>query len=184
MYMANTRILCLGPNTTYIPLTRVGVLRWGNTNFSIRVGGNTNFNICVGVNAKFSIRVGGYANLSIFRNQHAGIPKSKFCVWGLSAVQWNIGLKTIFHCDMKTPALGRHFGLDPQRDDFRYLYQHVVIQKAWWTQCESWQTQREGWGTQREPVEYSLSWVGFALFILFFSCWVPNANMVFSGIWA
>ena len=29
MYMANMRILRLGPNATYIPLTRVGVLRWG-----------------------------------------------------------------------------------------------------------------------------------------------------------
>ena len=29
MYMANARILRLGPNTTYIPLTRVGILHWG-----------------------------------------------------------------------------------------------------------------------------------------------------------
>ena len=28
MYMANARDLRLGPNTTYIPLARVGVLRW------------------------------------------------------------------------------------------------------------------------------------------------------------
>ena len=31
MYIANARILRLGPNATYIPLTRVGVLHWGKT---------------------------------------------------------------------------------------------------------------------------------------------------------
>ena len=33
-------------------------------------------------------------------------------------------------------------------------------------------------------MKYSVRWVGFALFIAFFSCWVPNANVVSSGIWA
>ena len=28
MYMANAKVLHLVPNATYIPLTRVGVLRW------------------------------------------------------------------------------------------------------------------------------------------------------------
>ena len=28
MYMANAKILHWGPNTTYIPLARIGVLRW------------------------------------------------------------------------------------------------------------------------------------------------------------
>ena len=53
MYMANVKILCWGPNATYIPLTCVGGLRWGNANFSVRVGGNANF--------------------SDFRYQHVGI---------------------------------------------------------------------------------------------------------------
>ena len=35
MYMANARILRLGPNATYIPLTRVGVSHWGNANLEI-----------------------------------------------------------------------------------------------------------------------------------------------------
>ena len=47
MYMANARNLRLGPNTTYISLTCVGV----------RVRGYANFLICVAGNAKF--RVGG-----------------------------------------------------------------------------------------------------------------------------
>ena len=29
MYMSNAKIMHLGSNATYIPLTRVGVLRWG-----------------------------------------------------------------------------------------------------------------------------------------------------------
>ena len=35
MYMANMKILRWGPNATYIPLTGVGVSRWGNANFSV-----------------------------------------------------------------------------------------------------------------------------------------------------
>ena len=64
MYMANVRNLHLGPNATYIPLTCVGVSRWGKANFEI----------CVGGNAKFSV----------FRCQRVGIPNTKFCVGGLS----------------------------------------------------------------------------------------------------
>ena len=54
MCMANTKILRLGPNTIYIPLTRVRVLRRGECKFSI------------------------------FRYQHVGIPIAKFCIGGLS----------------------------------------------------------------------------------------------------
>ena len=36
--MANAKNLRLGPNSTYIPLTCVGVSCWGNANFKIRVG--------------------------------------------------------------------------------------------------------------------------------------------------
>ena len=35
MYMANANILRLEPNATYIPLTRVGVLRWVTHIFSV-----------------------------------------------------------------------------------------------------------------------------------------------------
>ena len=58
MYMANARILRLGPNATYIPLTRVGV----NANFRVGVGGNANF--------------------IVFRYQHVGIPNAKLWCWG------------------------------------------------------------------------------------------------------
>ena len=54
MYMVNARNLCLGTNATYIPLTCVGVSRWGNTNFGV------------------------------FRYQHVGIPNAKFRFGGLS----------------------------------------------------------------------------------------------------
>ena len=60
--MANAKILRLGPNATYIPLARIGVLCWGNANFMLRVGGNANF--------------------SVSRYQHVGIPNAKlwFCI--------------------------------------------------------------------------------------------------------
>ena len=54
IYMANTKILCCGPNATYIPLARIG--------------GNTNVTVCVGGNAKSSV----------FRYQHVGIANAKF----------------------------------------------------------------------------------------------------------
>ena len=60
MYMANANYLCWGPNATYIPVTVVGVLRWGNANFRFCVGGNAN---CV------------------FRYQHFSIPNEKFWPW-------------------------------------------------------------------------------------------------------
>ena len=37
MYMANVKNLCLGRNTTYIPLTRVGVLRWVTQKYPTRM---------------------------------------------------------------------------------------------------------------------------------------------------
>ena len=39
IYMAHTRILRCGHNTTYIPLTCVRGSRWGNTYFRFGVGG-------------------------------------------------------------------------------------------------------------------------------------------------
>ena len=56
--MPNTRTLRLGPNATYIPLTCVGVSRWGNANFSV------------------------------FRYQHVGIGNANCGVWGLTQWQW------------------------------------------------------------------------------------------------
>ena len=54
MYIANAKILCWGPNTTYITMARVGFFCFrGNANFMFRVGGNSNF--------------------SVFRYQHVGI---------------------------------------------------------------------------------------------------------------
>ena len=52
MYMANAKILHLGPNATYIPLTRIEVSRWGKANFSVfryqHVGiANANFRVGV-----------------------------------------------------------------------------------------------------------------------------------------
>ena len=63
--MANANILRLEPNATYIPLTRVGVLRWVMGSFSV------------------------------FRYQHVGIPNAKFSHWGVTgfASEWNIGLR-------------------------------------------------------------------------------------------
>ena len=49
MYMANARNLRLRPNATYIPLTCVGVSRWGNPNFKISVGGTNMLVFCVAV---------------------------------------------------------------------------------------------------------------------------------------
>ena len=66
--MSNARNLRLGPNATYIPLTCVGVWRWGNVNLKFRVGVNANF--------------------SVFRYQHVGIGNTKFRVF---ASQCNIG---------------------------------------------------------------------------------------------
>ena len=57
MYMANAKILHLEPNTTFIPLTRVGVLRWVTHNL----------NTVMGVMQIFSI----------FRYQHVGIGIAK-----------------------------------------------------------------------------------------------------------
>ena len=83
MYMANAKILRLVPNATYIPLTCVGVSRWGNANFRFGVG-------CFHVS----------------RYQHVGIPNAKFSHWGCYptpdpnakgfASQWNIGLSVSF----------------------------------------------------------------------------------------
>ena len=61
--MANAKILRLGPNATYIPLARVGVLCWGNSNVMLHVGGNANF--------------------SVFRYQHVGTPNAKLWRWGV-----------------------------------------------------------------------------------------------------
>ena len=73
MYMANARILHLGPNATYIPLTCVWVSRWVTQCF------------CV------------------FRYQHVGIGNAKSSRWGCNptqgpnasgfASQWNIGFR-------------------------------------------------------------------------------------------
>ena len=38
IYMANAKILRWGPNTTYIPLARVGVCVWSKANFMFRLG--------------------------------------------------------------------------------------------------------------------------------------------------
>ena len=38
MYTANAKMLRLVPNAIYIPLTCVGVSRWGNANFRFGVG--------------------------------------------------------------------------------------------------------------------------------------------------
>ena len=83
MYMANVELLRWGPNATYIPLARVGVLHWGNANSMFRIGSNANF--------------------SVFRYQHVGIPNAKFRVGGSKpmlgpnarafAFQWNIGFR-------------------------------------------------------------------------------------------
>ena len=83
MYMANAKILHLGPNVTYILLICVGV--WGNANFKIRVGGNANF--------------------SVFGYQHVGISKAILWHWGSKptpgpnvnglASQWNIGFRLV-----------------------------------------------------------------------------------------
>ena len=45
MYIANAEMLRWAPNTTYIPLARIGVLHWGNSNFMFRIGGNANFSV-------------------------------------------------------------------------------------------------------------------------------------------
>ena len=63
MDMANAKIVRLGPNSTYIPLTCVP-------------------GFCDGGNANFKIRVGDKANFSVFRYQHVGIPNAKFRVGG------------------------------------------------------------------------------------------------------
>ena len=83
MYMPNARNVRLGPNATYIPLTCVGGLHWGNTNFRSGVGGNANFRI--------------------FRYQHVSIPNIKLWRWGSKptpgsdangfASHWTIGFK-------------------------------------------------------------------------------------------
>ena len=59
-YMANTKILRWGPNATYIPLIRVGGLRWGKR--------------------KFYVSRLGKANFSVFRYQHVGIANANFRV--------------------------------------------------------------------------------------------------------
>ena len=92
MYMANAKILRLGPNATYIPLTGVG--------------GNANFRFGVGENANFRFDIGGNANFRIFRYQHVGIPNAKLWRWGSKprpgpntngfASQWNVGLSPLF----------------------------------------------------------------------------------------
>ena len=38
MYMANAKILRWGPNAAYIPLTRIGGLRWGKGKFCFALG--------------------------------------------------------------------------------------------------------------------------------------------------
>ena len=73
MYIANLKNLRFGPNATYIPLTRVGGLCWGNASFSV------------------------------FRYQHVGIGNAKLWRWvskptpgpnaNGSESQRNIGLK-------------------------------------------------------------------------------------------
>ena len=56
--------------------------------------------------------------------QHVGIPNAKFSRWGSRpqhvdfALQWNIALKPIFHCDAKPFALSPGIGLDPQLHNF------------------------------------------------------------------
>ena len=57
IYMANAGPLCWGPNATYIPLTRVGVLRW------------------VTQMLKFALGV----IFCVFRYQHVGIGDAKLC---------------------------------------------------------------------------------------------------------
>ena len=66
---------------TYIPLIRVGGLRWGTRKFYV---------FCVG----------GKANFSIFRYQHVGIANANFRVGPNAssfALQCNIGFTIIFH---------------------------------------------------------------------------------------
>ena len=87
IYMANAKILHWGSNSTYIPLTRFGVSRRGNTHFRVGIGGNANF--------------------SDFRYQHVGIGNAKLWRWGCKstpgpnakgfASQWNIGYKLHAH---------------------------------------------------------------------------------------
>ena len=48
--MTNLRNLHLGPNATYIPLTCIGVSRWGDANFSVF----RYQHVCI-ANAKFHI---------------------------------------------------------------------------------------------------------------------------------
>ena len=82
MYMPNARVLRLEPNATYIPLTRIGVLRWVMQILKFALGLTQVF--CV------------------FRYQHVGIGNAKLWRWGSKptpvpnangfASQWNIGL--------------------------------------------------------------------------------------------
>ena len=70
MYMANVKILHLGPNATYIPMTRIGVLA-SRGNFKIYVGGNANFSV---------FRYQDIANANVF------------------ALEWNIGYTVYLPC--------------------------------------------------------------------------------------
>ena len=78
--MANAKTLRWPPNATYIPLTRVGVSRWGFA-LGFRVGGNANFRVGVGGNANFRVGVGGNANFSVFRYMLVQLTQNR---WGLA----------------------------------------------------------------------------------------------------
>ena len=62
MYMPNARLLRLEPNATYIPLTRVGVLRWGTQIL------------------KFVLGLAHF--FCVLRYQHVGIGNAKLWRWG------------------------------------------------------------------------------------------------------
>ena len=96
MYMPNTRILHLEPNATYIPPTRVGVLRWVTRILKFGLGLTQIF--------------------SGFRYQHVGIGNAKLWRWGSKptpvpnangfASQWNIGLRLCKALQMKKKYIG------------------------------------------------------------------------------
>ena len=108
MYMANAEFCVLEPNATYIPLTRVGVLRWLTQIL------------------KFAL---GIAHIfSVFRYQHVGTGNAKLWRWGSKPTpvnnvngfesQWNIGFKSIFHCDAKYLVSPVGVGQCPRRQNF------------------------------------------------------------------
>ena len=77
--MANVKILRWRPDTTYIPLAPVGVLRLGFANFMFRVGGNA-FGVLPNVNPKRE----GFCVTVEYRLKHSlsGVGSDNtICVW-------------------------------------------------------------------------------------------------------